>query len=347
MTTTSLQDGLPLVKVLTTGGTIAGVAATSVSSSYQSAARSGHELLGAVAGLDQIARLEIEDVFAKDSSDIEPGDWCKLYRAVVSAVQRPDVAAVVITHGTDTLEETAFFLDLLLRTEKPVVMVGAMRPSTSLSADGPLNLLNAIAVAADPQSAGRGVLVVMNDSIMTARDATKSHTTSVQAFASPNLGGIGAGIGRVFLGQVNYHSQVSSQGYGRRPVPFDNWSDPELVQAERLPRVDIMYLYAGMHVPIQDPDNGLEGLVLAGLGAGNVPSYLHHWLLSLRKQGVVVVRGTRVWSGAVVDDYQGLDRTLDLICSGQLGPHKARILLMLALRFTRKVEQIRNFFASC
>ena len=336
------EQVLPQVQVLTMGGTIAGAAASATSASYQAGAKSGSELLASVPGLASLARIRVQDVVAKDSSDLEFSDWWLLLAAVRQAVADPGVSAVVITHGTDTMEETAYFLSLVIDPVKPVVLVGAMRPATALSADGPLNLYNAVAVSVDPQTQGRGVLVVMNDRIFDARQVTKSHTTAVDAFRAPNSDALGA----VTFGWVRYSSPAAS-----RSPEWNKLSDllpGSLSQAPVMPRVDILYLHAAMSIPEINANREqfeLKGLVLAGTGAGNVPSYLKAYLDALQARGVVIVRASRVWAGGAMPDYQQIDSEWGLVGAGVLSPHKARILLMLALRVSDDLAVIRQYFA--
>lgn len=340
------EQVLPQVQVLTMGGTIAGAAASATSASYQAGAKSGSELLASVPGLASLARIRVQDVVAKDSSDLEFSDWWLLLAAVRQAVADPGVSAVVITHGTDTMEETAYFLSLVIEPVKPVVLVGAMRPATALSADGPLNLYNAVAVSVDPQTQGRGVLVVMNDRIFDARQVTKSHTTAVDAFRAPNTDAVGA----VTFGWVRYSSPATSPAASRSPA-WNKLSDHlpgSLTQAPVMPRVDILYLHAAMSIPEIKANREqfeLKGLVLAGTGAGNVPSYLKAYLDALQARGVVIVRASRVWAGGAMPDYQQIDSAWGLVGAGVLSPHKARILLMLALRVSDDPAVIRQYFA--
>lgn len=341
----SSVENKPVVHVLTMGGTIAGVAESAVSASYQAGARPGADLLASIPGLENLADVHVQDVVAKDSSDLELFDWTQLLHAVEKAVQREQVAGVVITHGTDTMEETAFFLSLLLRSDKPVILVGAMRPATALSADGPLNLYNAIAVAVDPASRCRGVQIVMNDRIMPARRVTKGHTTAVESFAMPGHGGFGAGAGTVTMGLVKYFETPCTQG-----LPEDiqlTWPSSE--GTVTYPRVDILYQHVGMMVPeieqfLGGGPNLLRGLVIAGTGAGNVAACLKPLIDGLRAKDVVIVRSTRVWAGGVIDDYQHLDSEWGLVGAGELSAHKARTLLMLLLRQGYGLDDVRRCF---
>lgn len=337
------EQVLPQVQVLTMGGTIAGAAASATSASYQAGAKSGSELLASVHGLASLARIRVQDVVAKDSSDLDLSDWWLLLGAVRQAVADPEVRSVVITHGTDTMEETAYFLSLVIEPVKPVVLVGAMRPATALSADGPLNLYNAVAVSVDPQTQGRGVLVVMNDRIFDARQVTKSHTTAVDAFRAPNTDAVGA----VTFGWVRYSSPAAPRSSGW--IKLAELLRGSLPQTPVMPRVDILYLHAAMSIPDINASREqieLKGLVLAGTGAGNIPSYLKPYLDALRARGVVIVRASRVWAGGAMPDYQQIDSEWGLVGAGVLSPHKARILLMLALQVSDDLAVIRQYFAA-
>lgn len=334
-----------IVQVLTMGGTIAGVSESAVSASYQPGARSGAALLASVPGLANLGEIRVRDVVAKDSSDLVLEDWAALVDAVREAIFDESIKGVVITHGTDTMEETAFLLSLVVASVKPVILVGAMRPATSLSADGPLNLYNAVSVAIHPDSAQRGVQVVMNDRIMPARWVTKSHTTALEAFAMPAQGGFGAASGTVLFGKVQYFEPAPQRSQLDRALL--DWPARDAIG--QIKRVDILYQHVGMVVPsaqhMLDPAGPpVGGLVIAGTGAGNVAGYLKPLIESLQKNGVVVVRATRVWAGAVVSDYQQLDSEWGLVSAGALSPHKARILLMLLLQQTADLTQVRRYF---
>src|SRR5512139_1741716 len=188
---TALAADPPRVVILATGGTIAGVQPKEGDPGYKSGSLSIDSLIGAAPGVDKLAVLEGEQIASIGSQDMNDAVWFKLARRVNEVLARPDVAGIVITHGTDTLEETGFFLGLVTRSDKPVVLVGSMRPATSTSPDGPLNLYNAVAVAADPSAKGLGILAVVNDDLHSARDIQKTNTTDVQTFVSPNRGALG------------------------------------------------------------------------------------------------------------------------------------------------------------
>src|SRR5215470_18419876 len=190
-TTIAQQKQLPNIMILATGGTIAGVAHTGTQAGYTSGAVTIDAMLSAVPGIKDLANVKGEQISNVGSQDITMDIMLTLGKRVNALLAQKDVDGIVITHGTDTMEETAFFLNLVVKSEKPVVLVGSMRPSTAVSADGPLNLFNAVGVAADPNATGRGVLVVMNDWIHAAHSLTKTSTTAVQTFMSPLRGLVG------------------------------------------------------------------------------------------------------------------------------------------------------------
>jgi len=208
----AVQAALPHVVILATGGTIAGVQPKEGEPGYKSGSLSIDSLIKAAPGIEKLARLDGEQIASIGSQDMNDAVWGKLVRRANELLAKPDVDGIVITHGTDTMEETAFFLNLLLKSDKPVVLVGSMRPATSQSADGPLNLTNAVAVAADPAARGRGVLVVANDEVHTGRDVHKTHTTAVQTFVSTTRGT----IGKVYYGKVLWATCVESPHHEER-----------------------------------------------------------------------------------------------------------------------------------
>jgi L-asparaginase len=327
-------DSKPTVDILATGGTIAGVATSASSTIYKAGSLDVKDLIGAVSGLDKLANLKYKQVYNKDSGDITLSDWTNLASQVQEAVNKSDINGVVITHGTDTMEETAYFLSLVISTNKPIVLVGSMRPATAISSDGPLNLYNAVAVAASPSSKDKGVIVAMNGDILSGRGVTKTNTISVQTFKDLNAGPIGT----VAMGSVNYNPTALSV---KDSAPFKVNKDT------KLPNVEILYAYAGVddnmwQKVLETPD--LKGIVIAGVGDGNIPSYESDFLKKARAMGIVIVRSSRVGSGDVTYDYNNLDSQYDLIDANELNPQKARILLMLSLLKTNKVKQIQEYF---
>ena len=232
------------------------------------------------------------------------------------------------------MEESAFFLNLTVKTDKPVVMVGSMRPSTAVSADGPLNLYNAVGVAADPKRKGRGVLVVMNDWIHGAHSLTKTSTTAVQTFMSPLRG---------LVGTANYGK---NDFFTRPEWKHTTQSEFDITGVTTLPRVDIIFASADMSPDLIDcaAANGAKGIVIAGVGNGNMNKVSVTAAANAVKKGVVVVRASRVATGSVGRNVELNDDELGFIASDELNPQKARILLTLALLKTRTPEQLQNLF---
>src|SRR6185436_15484989 len=280
---------LPNVVVLATGGTIAGAAPSDVQAGYTSGQVGVEQLLAAVPQAKKLATLRGEQISNIGSQDMNDEVWLKLANRINQLVAGADVAGVVITHGTDTIEETAYFLNLVVKSRKPVVLTAAMRPSTALSADGPLNFFNAVAVAANKDAAGRGVLVVVNDWIHGGSSLTKTSTTAVQTFLSPVRGLIGT----VAYGDAEFY---------RGPVG-KNTVDSEfsLDGVTALPRVDIVMAHENMDGAIIDAAAaaGAKGIVIAGVGNGNMTKAGLDALAAQAKKGVVAVRSSRVTTGQV------------------------------------------------
>ena len=324
----------PTIVVLATGGTIAGAAGSDVQAGYASGLVGVEELLAAVPQAKKLATLRGEQISNIGSQDMNDEVWLKLAHRVNELVAMADVDGVVITHGTDTIEETGYFLNLVVKSRKPVVMTASMRPSTALSADGPLNFFNAVAVAADKDAAGRGVLVVINDWIHGARALTKTSTTAVQTFLSPLQGMIGT----VAYGAAEFY---------RLPVGRHTMeSEFSLDGANALPRVDIIMAHENMDGVLINAAAaaGARGVVVAGVGNGNMTASALDALAALAKKGIVAVRSTRVTTGRVSRNVEVDDDKLGLIASGELSPHKARVLLRLALLTPRTPADVQRLF---
>jgi len=309
---------LPRIIVLATGGTIAGSSASAASSAhYQAATVPVSALVDAVPALQLVARVAAEQVAQIDSKDMSFGLWAALQARVAFWAAQPDVAGIVITHGTDTLEETAMLLHLSCAVAIPVVLTAAMRPSTSLSADGPLNLLDAVRVAAHPDSVGRGVLVVLNQQIHAARDAVKAHTSAVDAFASPAGGPLG------FV-------QDELVCFTRAPLRLVSgpWALPA-----RWPSVEVVSSYAEPSRAVVDAlvSAGIDGLVVAASGNGSIHEVLAEALVDGARAGVAVVRSSRTGAGHVSMPAHPNPAAGLFISAGDLNPYKARVLLLLAL----------------
>jgi L-asparaginase len=319
------------IRLLATGGTIAGAQAKPGEYGYKSGTFNVQDLISAVPNLDKLAVITGEQVVNIGSQDMNDEVWLKLAGRLNAALSSPDVDGVVITHGTDTLEETAYFLNLVTHSDKPVVMVGSMRPATAVSADGPGNLYNAVAVATSPGARGRGVLVELNDEINYARNVQKTNTSSVQTFVSVNRGPAGL----VNTGKVTWLQ------------PMDKKTGGFSVEGlAKLPRVDILYAYPNMSVDLIDAAvrGGAQGLVIAGVGDGNMTQPALDRLAQIAKSGVVVVRSSRVGSGIVYRNNEVNDDQLGLVASGELSPGKSRVLLQLALTKTKDPVAIQQMF---
>ena len=333
-TTLHARQKLPNVVVLATGGTIAGAASSDVQAGYTSGQVGVEQLLAAVPQAKKLAMMRGEQISNIGSQDMNDEVWLKLARRVNELAAMKDVDGIVITHGTDTIEETGYFLNLVVKSSKPVVLTAAMRPSTALSADGPLNFYNAVAVAASKEAAGRGVLVVINDWIHGARSLTKTSTTAVQTFLSP-LQGL---IGTVAYGTVEFY---------RGPVgKHTTQSEFSLDGVTTLPRVDIIMAHENMDGVLLNAAAaaGARGVVVAGVGNGNMTASALDALAALSKKGVIAVRSTRVAIGRVGRNVEVDDDKLALIASDELNPQKARVLLRLALLKQRSLTEMQRLF---
>ena len=325
---------LPHVRVLATGGTIAGAQIAGASRGYHAAAFSIDALIAAVPQLATLAQLDVEQVAAIGSQDMDEAVWQKLAARTRSALADPAIAGVVITHGTDTMEETAFFLNLVTPSPKPVVLVGAMRPATAISADGPMNLFNAIAVAAHPDADSRGVLVVANDEIHFAREVTKTNTTQVGTFRATHRGLAGlVNAGRLHLYAAPVRRHTTSSEFSVDALPS-------------LPRVDIVYAHAGMGRELIDAAvrAGARGLIIAGVGDGNFNTAALAAAAEAAKVGVAVVRSSRTGGGVVERNIEINDDQLGFIAADELNPQKARVLLMLGLTRTSDPRTLQEMF---
>jgi len=328
------QTRKPNVLILATGGTIAGAAPTGTQAAYTSGAVTIDAMLNAVPGIKDLANIKGEQISNVGSQDMTFDIMLKLAKRINEVLPGPGLDGVVITHGTDTMEETAFFLNLVVKTDKPVVMVGSMRPSTAMSADGPLNLYNAVAVAANPEAKGRGVLLVMNDWIHGAHSLTKTSTTAVQTFMSP-LRGL---VGIVAYGTIDF--------YNNPPWKHTTSSEFDISGVTTIPRVDIIFGDVDMSPePIDCSVNtGAKGIVIAGVGNGNMNKAALEASERAAKKGVVVVRSSRVATGTVARNVEVKDDELGFVASDELNPQKARILLSLALLKPHTVQQIQQMF---
>jgi len=323
----------PNIVILATGGTIAGAAASGTQAAYTSGAVTIDAMIAAVPGIKDMANIKGEQISNVGSQDMSFEIMLKLAKRI-NELMKTDVDGFVVTHGTDTMEETAFFLNLVVKGDKPVVMVGSMRPSTAVSADGPLNLYNAVGVAVDPDAKGRGVLVVMNDWIHAAHSLTKTSTTAIQTFMSPLRGVVGV---------ANYGK---NDFYNTPQWKHTSGSEFTVDGVTKLPRVDIIFGCADMPPDLIDASvaNGAKGIVIAGVGNGNMNKASLDAAANAVKKGVVVVRSSRVAIGSVGRNVEVNDDEMGFIASDELNPQKSRLLLTLALLKSRSKSDIQNLF---
>ncbi|MEA3146859.1 MAG: hypothetical protein QOI53_2388 [Verrucomicrobiota bacterium] len=329
------EKTLPTVVILATGGTIAGSGATSTTTvGYKAATVPVQALIDAVPELKKIANVRGEQVFQIASQNMTNDYWLKLAKRVNDLLQQPEVSGIVVTHGTDTLEETAYFLNLVSKSEKPVVIVGAMRPSTALSADGPINLYNAVLIAGSKEAVGKGVLVCLNDQINAARDVTKTNTSTADTFKSPELG---------ILGYV----QGNRVAFYRLPARKHTLnSEFDISGVEKLPNVEIAYGFANVSRTAVDAfaASGVDGIVYAGVGDGNPSQLTEQALADARAKGILIVRSARVGNGIIARNNEVNDDQRDFVVSDTLNPQKARILLTVALTKTKDTKELQRIF---
>ncbi len=325
---------LAQVRILATGGTIAGVG-TANSASYRSGNLTVAELIASLPGVETIASISAEQIANVGSANIDEAIWRKLLARVLAADADPDVSGIVITHGTDTMEETAFFLSLLVPASKPVVVVGAMRPATAVAADGPQNMLDAVRVAIAPAARGRGAMVVINDTIFAPLSVTKVDVHAMQAFAAPARGP----IGHVLTPVPVFYSAATPR------APAFN------LESAALPKVAIVHAYAGLRGDdVRAAAQGARGVIIAGVGAGNFSRNAGEAVKELTARGIPVVRTPRqgigdIWRDDAVAGVGGED-VLGTIAGRELTPAKARILLMLALQTPRSRGELQAIFDS-
>lgn len=330
---TLTASALPKIHILATGGTIAGAGVSATKTNYHAGQVAISSLLDAVPEVNNIAEVTGEQIVSIGSQDMNDEVWLTLANRI-NELLAGDIDGIVITHGTDTMEETAYFLNLTVKSNKPVVITGAMRPSTAMSADGPLNLYNAVVTAAAPESKDKGVLLAMNGLILPAHGAIKMNTISVQTFQAPNSGA----LGYVFDSQV-FYNDVDLKKHTTQSV-FD------VTGMKSLPKVGIVYSYSNVDADVMTPflNGGYKGIVHAGVGNGNYHKNLLPSLQDARKKGIIVVRSSRVPTGPTTLNGEVDDNALQFVASQELNPQKARVLLMLALTKTNDWQEIQKYF---
>lgn len=321
------------IAILGTGGTIAGfIDSTIATTGYTAGAIDIDVLIKAVPQIRDLADISWEQIANIDSSNMCDEIWLRLAKKIAKLFAE-GIDGVVITHGTDTMEETAYFLNLTIKSDKPVVLVGAMRPSTAISADGPKNLYNAVALVANKEAKNKGVMVAINDKILSARGVVKTHSLNVDAFSSPDFGD----LGYIVDGKVFFYNNVTKAH--TKNAPFD------ASKLTSLPKVDILYSYSndGSGVAAKALfEHGTKGIVVAGSGAGSIHKNQKDVLKELLKKGLKVVVSSRVVAGCVA--VSDSDEKLGFISAEDLNPQKARVLLILALTKTSDPKKIQEYF---
>lgn len=325
---------LPHVCILATGGTIAGAQSDKENYSYESGKFSVDDLIKAVPGMKDIANLTGEQIANIGSQDMNDKVWIKLSNRINELYKENKCDGIVITHGTDTMEETAYYLNLVIKSDRPIVLVGSMRPATAVSADGPSNLYNAVATAADPKAKDRGVLVVMNDEIHHARNVEKTDTTNVETFKSTERGPAGL----INTGKITWFDPTN-----KKHTEDSQFSKKAI---EKLPQVDILYAYSNMNPALIKAaiENGAKGIVIAGVGDGNMSKEVLDLLEQEAKKGLLVVRSTRLPTGIVLRNNEVNDDKMGFVASGEFNPEKSRVLAMLALTQTKDPKKVQEMF---
>nr|WP_315067046.1 asparaginase [uncultured Clostridium sp.] len=321
------------IVILATGGTIAGTGEEGKTTNYQAGNLDIQTLIRSVSNLDKIANIYGEQIANVDSNDITINHWLTLTNKINELSKQDDIDGFVITHGTDTLEETAYFLDLTVKTNKPVVVTGAMRPSTATSADGPLNLYQSVALATSDLSIGQGCMVVFSDGIYSGRNVQKVNTFKTNAFSSIEFGCLG------------YMRDNIPYFFNKSVKPHTVYSQFDVSKLSELPQVSIAYFNIDADPSIIDYfAQRCEGIVIAGAGSGTFSSKWLDEIKELEDKGIPVVRSSRIGSGIILKDST-IDKYSNCIPSYTLSPQKARILLSLALSKTKDYSEIGKIFA--
>lgn len=324
------------VVVVATGGTIAGAGASSTNSATYTAAKVPVEgLLQAVPQIQDLANVSGVQALQIASESITDKELIQIARQINDLVKKPDVHGVVITHGTDTLEETAFFLSLVIKTDKPIVVVGSMRPPSALSADGPLNLYSAVALASNPSSKGKGVMVMMNDSIFAARDVSKSINIHTNAFQSQ-----WGALGMVVEAKPYWFRSVTKRYNQNSEFNIEN------IKGDQLPLVQIVYASTNLGPEAYQAyaKAGAKAIIHAGTGNGSVAKAVVPTLQQLQSQGVQIIRSSRVGAGFVLRNAEQPDDQYGWVVAHDLNPQKARILAAVALTKTKNAQELQRMF---
>ena len=324
----------PKIRIIATGGTIAGVSASATSSAYTAGQVGVQTLIDAVPQMLYVADVDGEQLVNIGSQDMNDEVWLKLAKRINQLLNEEGYDGVVVTHGTDTMEETAYFLNLTVKSDKPVILVGSMRSSTAISADGPGNLYAGVVAAASPESKGRGVMCCMNNELIYAKDIIKTHTIDVATFKAANSGP----LGYVYNGEARY--------FTKSEYKHTTESEFDVTNLDKLPRVGIVYGYANCSpLPFQAfVDAKFDGIVLAGVGDGNFYKDVFDVALKARKEGIIVVRSSRCPNGPTCLNGEVDDEKYEFVAGLLSNPQKARVLLMLALTKTHDWKHIQEIF---
>ena len=322
----------PKIRIIATGGTIAGVSASATSSAYGAGQVGIQTLIDAVPQIKELADVSGEQLVNIGSQDMNDAVWLKLAKRI-NQLLSGDYDGVLVTHGTDTMEETAYFLSLTVHSDKPVILVGSMRPSTAISADGPANLYNGVAALVDPSSKGHGVMACMNNQLIDAKSLIKTHTTDCATFK-----GTYGEMGYIYNGKPYYIFEPTYKHTTRSIFNVDN--------LEKLPKVGIIYGYANCStLPIEAFFKAdFDGIVLAGVGDGNFYKDVFDVAVQMQESGTQIVRASRVPTGPTCLNGEVDDSKYHFVAALNLNPQKARVLLQLALTKTRDWQQIQKYF---
>ena len=325
----------PTIHVIGTGGTISGVGSSETAAAYESGRVDASELVAKVEGLKQDLNIKTENLFSTGSENLGPVQWKILARRIEELTKSKDVDGVVVTHGTDTLEEASFFLDLVCKPSKPVVLTGAMRPATALSADGPANLYQAILAAASPQLNGHGILVVMNGTVIPGWQAIKTDSAALESFCAYPNGIIGRISGERLI--------VSSESC---PSPLSGRFHDHLDKDGKLPLVRVIFLRGGYEEGLLEDwiKKDCRGVVIAGFGAGTLPDTVANRIAKLVRSECVIVVSSRVLRVMVMSETMTQIEGWNTIPSGFLNPQKSALLLSLALEDGLQTDEIASLF---
>lgn len=331
MQTIKKQNNKKNILIIGTGGTIAGTGEEGVTSAYDSAQVKVNELVSEIPCLNSVANITTKNLFSVDSCDMNWKNLIELANYINETSQNDKVDGFVITHGTDTLEETAYFLNLVLKTSKPVVITGSMRPSTAISADGPFNLYQSVALAANEESSGHGVLVAFSDEIYSARDVCKINTFRTDAFSQKDLGCLG------------YMRDNQAFFYNQSTKSHTIKTEFSTVPADTMPKVEILMFYVDAGIDLLDyASKTCDGIIIAGAGSGGSSNCWNKKIEEIIQKGIPVVRASRISNGLITHDEKEINITG--IYSGNLTPQKARILLSLGLTRTKNLQELQKMF---